>query len=143
MSIEAELRVLEENLLRSEFRRNRTAVAALLADSFREFGSSGRTWTKKQILDALETESPFKAAINEFQAVELASGAVLVTYIVTLQLPDSESRTSLRSSVWIKRAGKWQMLFHQGTVIPLLSSSGASPELMEEVEDMPVQQRKF
>lgn len=125
MSIETELRVLEEQLLRPEFRRNRTAVAALLVDEFREFGSSGRTWTKQQILDALESESPFKAAINEFQALELAAGVVLVTYIVTLQLSDSESRISLRSSVWIKRAERWQMLFHQGTIISLLSGAMA------------------
>lgn len=139
MSIEAELRVLEENLLRPEFRRNRIGVAELLADAFREFGSSGRTWTKRQILDALETESPFKATITEFQAQELAPGVALVTYIVTLQLSDKESRTSLRSSVWILRSYKWQMLFHQGTVIPLLSSAGAAPEPTEEVEDLPVQ----
>lgn len=139
MSIETELRILEENLLRPGFRHNRASVAALLADGFREFGSSGRTWTKRQILDGLEAEAPFKATINEFQAQELAPEVVLVTYIVTLQLSESESRTSLRSSVWILRAYKWQMLFHQGTVIPLPSSTGPSPELMEEVEGLPAQ----
>lgn len=110
-----ELRALEENLLRPKFRRNRTAVAALLVDDFREFGSSGRTWTKQQILDALEDEPPFEAAIDEFQAKELAAGVVLVTYMVTLRLSDSENRRSLRSSIWIKRDNRWQMLFHQGT----------------------------
>lgn len=62
MSNANELRTLEEKLLQPDFRRNRAAVAELLADDFREFGSSGRTWDKQQILDKLESEPPFDAA---------------------------------------------------------------------------------
>lgn len=118
MTLITELRALEEQLLRPEFRRDRAAVAALLADGFREFGSSGRVWTKQEILAALESEPPFEAAIDDFQAIELAAGVVLVTYTVSMRLSDSETRASLRSSIWIKRDGRWQMLFHQGTQTP-------------------------
>lgn len=111
MSNANELRTLEEKLLQPDFRRNRAAVAELLADDFREFGSSGRTWDKQQILDKLESEPPFDAVTHDFKATELANGVVLVTYKVT-----AKSRTSLRSSIWINRNDRWQMLFHQGTM---------------------------
>ncbi len=117
MSIATELRALEQQLLQPGFRCNRTAVAALLADDFREFGSSGRVWNKQQILNRLETEPPFQAEMNDFQATELVSEVVLVTYIVAIQLSDSGTRTSLRSSIWIKHDDRWQITFHQGTLI--------------------------
>lgn len=137
-----DLRTLEEKLLQPEFRRNRNAVAALLADEFREFGSSGRVWTKQQILDRLESEPSFKAKMSDFRAAELASGVALITYRVTV-----EKRASLRSSIWIKRDGRWQMIFHQGTPTSHSwseypkSGSVASPEFMDEVENLPVQER--
>lgn len=115
MSSASEVRALEEKLLQPDFRRNREAVAALLADDFREFGSSGRAWTKQQVLDKLESEPPFEAVMQDFEATKLADEVVLVTYAVTLQSSDSESRTSLRSSVWIRRDDRWKMIFHQGT----------------------------
>lgn len=110
-----ELFVLEEKFLNKDFRRNRQAIAELLADDFHEFGSSGRVWTKQQILDKLESEPPFEAVMQDFEATKLAGEVVLVTYAVTLQSSDSESRTSLRSSVWIRRDDRWKMIFHQGT----------------------------
>ncbi|MFZ0661051.1 MAG: nuclear transport factor 2 family protein [Acidobacteriaceae bacterium] len=115
MSTATELRALEERLLQSDFRRNRSAVAELLAEDFREFGSSGRVWNRHQILDQLETEPPFQASLQDFEARELATGAVLVTYKVTVQRQGNENETSLRSSIWIRRDGHWQVVFHQGT----------------------------
>lgn len=141
-----EIRALEEQLLQPDFRRNRAAVAALLADEFREFGSSGRIWNKQQILDHLEFEVPFEAVMQDFDATELADGVVLATYVISLQSSESESHTSLRSSVWIEREGHWQMLFHHGTLTTrswsdhLKSSSAASPGFMEDVEDPPPQE---
>ena len=116
MSIESELHTLEGKLLDADFRRNREAVAHLFAEDFREFGNSGRVWNKQQILDALETEKRFEAEIEDFQAMEPAAGAVLVTYTATLRRPGSKSILSLRSSVWMKRDNRWQILFHQGTL---------------------------
>lgn len=144
----AEIRALEEKLLSGEFRRDRKAVAGLLAEDFREFGSSGRVWNKQQILDQLETEEPFEAEMDDFQAVELAAEAVLVTHKVTVRRQGAESATSLRSSIWVKREGRWQILFHQGTVTNrswseyLNSGAVASEEFMEGVEELPIQERE-
>jgi hypothetical protein len=115
LSIAKELRRLEEQLLQIDFRRNRNAVFELLADDFQVFGSFGRIWNREQILDLLETEPPFNATLQDFQARELATGVVLVTYKLTVQRLQAEDAVFLRSSIWIMRDTRWQMLFHQGT----------------------------
>jgi len=147
LNIETELSDLEEKLLTADFRRNREAVAALLAEDFREFGSSGRVWNKQEILDQLETETRFEAEIEGFQAMELSAGAVLVTYRATLRHAGSKSVSSLRSSVWMRRDNRWQIIFHQGTLTSndwskyIKSGRAASADFMEEVEDLPAQER--
>jgi hypothetical protein len=115
LNIPSELRVLEEKLLQPSFRRNRKEIAELLAEDFYEFGSSGRVWNKQQILDHLETGPIFNVTIRDFQAKQLAPGAILVTYNLTIQTPQTETTHSLRSSIWISHEDRWQILFHQGT----------------------------
>ena len=111
-----QLRGLEERLLRSDTRKCAAEVAALLADEFVEFGSSGRVFNKQQTLEALQTEAPLQRALTDFHAVWLASGVALATYrVVVTGAPGEPPRRSLRSSIWRCAAGAWQMLFHQGT----------------------------
>jgi hypothetical protein len=118
-------RILHELLLKQEqqlmdpvFRKNRDQVSALLAEEFREFGSSGRIWSKAAILDLLATETPQPAPRVEDFAIQLVSPeAILATYrAVPEQSPDAP-QASLRSSLWIRSKQGWQMLFHQGTKI--------------------------
>jgi hypothetical protein len=71
--------------------------------------------TKRQILELLETEPAFHAAIQDFQAIELVSGVFLVTYAAVVGRAGTETSASLRTSIWIMRKGRWQMIFHQGT----------------------------
>jgi hypothetical protein len=110
------LRELEEKLLDPEFRCNAEAVSPLVADDFREFGSSGRVYDKTEALAALQNESPRLLTVTEFRVDSLAEDVVLITY----EASSSEGKT-LRSSVWVRRDGRWQIVFHQGTS----SSSGA------------------
>jgi hypothetical protein len=104
------LRDLEEQLLRPEVRSSAEAVAALLADEFVEFGSSGRIYDKPQIVALLQQEGGQggRRTVRDFVARQLADGVILVTYRVV------ESRT-IRSSIWKCAQGRWQMVFHQGT----------------------------
>lgn len=117
MTTESELRALEEQLLQPGFRRNRDAVSGLLTDDFREYGSSGRVWNKQQILDLLENETSFRATLHDFAAMPLSLETFLVTYTAAVTTAGVEKFVSLRSSIWVKRDGRWQMLFHQGTPI--------------------------
>lgn len=113
------LRGLEESLLQSAVRKNAAKVAELLAEDFREFGSSGRVFSKAEILAALQSEDPdHNWSLDDFAATQLSESLVLVTYRAIRTSDDSPPAQSLRSSLWALRNGRWQMIFHQGTRIP-------------------------
>jgi hypothetical protein len=106
-------------------RRDIAAVSNLLADEFREFGSSGRIYTKLDILAELSVEQPVVITLTDFDCNLIAPTAALVTY-KSLSSHDQRPPTqALRSSLWVLRSTgvrtiqsaepHWQMLFHQGT----------------------------
>ena len=107
------LQELEESLLQSGVSQSER-VLQLLADSFVEFGSSGRTFTKEEIISSMSAESPVNCTATEFNVQLLASQTALVTYRACRQ---SEPPVfTLRSSLWQQREGQWQLVFHQGTI---------------------------
>jgi hypothetical protein len=110
------LRRLEERLLDPTVRTSGADVAHLLADDFLEFGSSGRVFGKPQIVEALRSEPPVQRSLTDFSARSLAPGVVLVTYRASRgNLDGQPATTSLRSSIWKRIDGRWQVVFHQGT----------------------------
>jgi hypothetical protein len=118
--IEQHLLHLELRLLQPEVRSDPEALADLLDDGFREFGSSGRAFTRSDTVAAFQAETaPPPISITEFAAALPAPDVALVTYVAVSNdpaLPDSR-----RSSVWVRRdsrGGRWRILFHQGTRIP-------------------------
>jgi hypothetical protein len=117
--IDAHLRACEEALLDPAVRRDRKRVAALLAAGFLEFGSSGRMWTRAEVLELLATESYDPPAMEAFQCDLIGVDVALVTYKTVRVDAGSGLRTAvLRSSIWIREAGEWRVRFHQGTKIP-------------------------
>jgi hypothetical protein len=116
-SQEALLRQLEERLLQPEVRKSAQEVADLLADAFIEFGSSGRVFDKRQIIQGLQHEPMMQRSLREFQTAILAQGVILVRYRAIRQnARDGEPTHSLRGSIWKLIDGRWQMVFHQGTL---------------------------
>ena len=113
----AHLQSLEEQLLKPETRSDHAAIAALVADDFREFGSSGRIFTKAQIIAELTTESARTLSLSDFHCELLALGLALVTYRSTRIHASEPPIHALRSSLWVYREARWQVLFHQGTRI--------------------------
>jgi hypothetical protein len=110
------LRRAEQALLDPAVRNNRTRVAELLADDFVEFGSSGRIWTRDEILDLLAGETPAPIDMMDFECTLLSDNLALITY----RASRTDTRTgiqisSLRSSIWTKKPGGWRLRFHQGT----------------------------
>jgi hypothetical protein len=71
---------LEQQLLEPSTHRDTTALTSLLAEDFREFGSSGRVYTRQQIIDALATESPRTITLSEPRCQQLAEDLALLTY---------------------------------------------------------------
>ncbi len=97
-------------------RRSAKDLSRLLADDFREFGGSGRVFDKGQIIDALRSQTPVELWLEDFQVLSLAPDVALVTYRGNCKSPESGLVSeSLRSSIWRKRDGRWQAVFHQGT----------------------------
>ena len=120
MNLADHLRALEETP--SELRdppQLRGARASPPPD-FLEFGSSGRVFTREQMVAELAAEpSTLDLTLSDFSVLAASSGWALVTYRSTRRDPATgRSRTALRSSTWIQHNGRWQVLFHQGTPIP-------------------------
>ena len=103
---------LEVQLMQPEIRRDRDRAGDLLAQGFREFGSSGREWSRETILDLLAEEPHYTPpAIEDFAITMLSPGSVLVTYCAV-----RPHITTLRSSIWVWSDERWRVLFHQGTI---------------------------
>jgi len=120
VNLEIHLRKLEESLLVSEIRHDLQQVEPLIADDFIELGSSGRIFNKASILEELQDE-PYRETpiLSDFSLRELAPDVVLVTYKTTRSAKSPEKASAaIRSSIWIKREGRWQVTFHQGTRLP-------------------------
>ena len=81
----------------------------LIADDFVEFGSSGRVWDAASIREMLAVSTVGSVEIVGFNVDPLGDGVVLATYHMTSPIPSN------RSSVWVRRDGRWVMRFHQGT----------------------------
>jgi hypothetical protein len=111
-SIEKLLEANERSLLEPAARKS-GIVGELLAESFVEFGSSGRVFTKAQIMSALLEESPVAVSASDFKVRLLAPGVALVTYLTERHVQPPVH--ALRSSVWGRGESGWQMVFHQGT----------------------------
>jgi hypothetical protein len=117
-SVAEQLLESEKKLLDPVLCRTPERLASLLADDFVEFGSSGRSYDKRQVLYRLGKQVPSQLAIEEFRLVELGPDAALVTYRARADSGEGrDEKYSLRSSVWVRHAGEWKMIFHQGTMI--------------------------
>lgn len=106
------IRQLEENLLKPEIRTNQIELNQLLADGFFEFGSSGRVLYKNEGIGE-EGIGVVKMILSNFDIHPLSKEIVLATYRIC---NEETKQHSLRSSIWKFSDGRWQMLFHQGTI---------------------------
>lgn len=112
------IRALEEELFKQSVRGSPEAVNTLLADSFVEFGRSGRMYKKEEVVRLLAIESIAKfepRSARDFTLRSLADDVVLLTYRSFHVVEGKEDRHTLRSSIWKLMSGRWQMIFHQGT----------------------------
>lgn len=113
---------LECSLHRREIRTNPEAVKRLLSGDFIEFGSSGRIFDRQTTVASLAAEVPTDGSalqVSDFVVKTLCEGVILVTYRSNRPPTDAQAeRQTLRSSIWKRIDNRWQMVFHQGTVVP-------------------------
>lgn len=115
--MESLLKSLEEALLTEEVRTSREKLDALLHTEFSEYGSSGKVYTKSDVLERLPTSSPLKYVISNFEVIGLSEEVAQTRFITDRENEDGSHTVSLRSSIWKIEDEKWKMYFHQGTPI--------------------------
>lgn len=100
-------------LLDPDVRADPVRVRELIHDDFVEFGSTGRVYNKRMLLDMLKGERHAEVVIREFAVRQLSADTALVTY----RSVGEGGQEARRSSVWIRTDGSWKLAFHQGTRI--------------------------
>ena len=88
----------------------------LVAPGFWEIGASGRRYDRafaRQVLaDGRVATGPDSWATEHFQLQRLGAGLALLSYRLA-----QFGRLTERSTLWQCREGRWQAVFHQGTVV--------------------------
>ena len=113
MCLAEHLKSLEERLARREFAAHEE-LDALLAEDFREYGASGRAYSRVEALALCQIGHPVEVAISDFSVETRGVDWAFVTY----RSCESDGRRANRSSLWVKQNERWRMRFHQGTVVP-------------------------
>jgi len=92
-------------------------MRALLADEFLEIGSSGRLLDQEAVIESAAREPPFQWRIDDFAVRPIGRGVALATYRLSAwSTSEGDARVTRRSSLWVQRAYRWVLLFHQGTL---------------------------
>ncbi|ERS86184.1 hypothetical protein Q672_14955 [Marinobacter sp. EVN1] len=104
---------LELELISPDTRMNASRLDELLADDFKEFGSSGHVIDKDTVLSSANLDFNTIYKLSNFSYKTLCEGCVLIYYFSSW-----EGKRSYRSSIWVKKDNRWQMLHHQSTIIP-------------------------
>jgi hypothetical protein len=112
----AELRALEPIFHRPQYFASRSALEQLVSPQFWEIGASGRRYSRAYVLKTLAQRAAARAEdpweTSEFHCRALAPEVFLLTY--TLR---QGQRLTRRATLWQRRARRWRILFHQGTVV--------------------------
>ncbi len=110
------LRSREPIFHRPEHGDRREDFDAMMAPGFFEIGASGRVYSREFVLDELDRRraQPVseRLVVDEFACRQLAADLFLVTYHL-----DQDGRKSRRATLWRAAAGRWQIVYHQGTLI--------------------------
>lgn len=114
------IRQLEECLWITETRFDNALMDKLFAADFFEFGRSGRTYARAELLFDPQSAELIDATIPlpEFHARHLSADVVQVTYVSEVRYGEKIERAN-RSSIWSREGAGWQLRFHQGTPIPV------------------------
>lgn len=102
-------------LLDPAVRADPASAGALLHPGFTEVGSSGRAWTRAEILEAMAGEL---SLVGEEVEVRGMTGEQLAPGVVHLRFRTVVGgREARRSSLWRCADDRWQLWFHQGTPV--------------------------
>ncbi len=99
----------EKELLSDKVRCDVSRVRTLLHADFTEFSSSGQIWTRSRLLAEIKP-LPLRIGFEPIRAQRLSDDLILLLWGAT-----TPTHSWLRSSLWRRGDGRWQLLFCQGT----------------------------
>jgi hypothetical protein len=105
---------LEQRLARVGRKLSAEEASAIIKEDFVEFGSSGKIWSRPEIIAALAKWEPTERMIEDFHVRKLSPSLCLVTYKSSTS---GRPSFTLRSSLWRNDGGMWRIVFHQGTAV--------------------------
>ena len=109
---------LEIELHQFETRTDKSRIEALIHRDFLEIGYSGKTYSKSDIINSLLAETPSKYSVwsQDFITKMLTEDLVQLVYKEAQMNEHGQlSRFALRTSIWQRAQGAWQVIFHQAT----------------------------
>ena len=109
-----ELTRLEECMWRAEKRFDMAFMEAHLAPDFFEFGRSGRTYTRAEILAGPTQSFPAQLPLSNLSIRMLSPNTAQLTYCSAATFDGVVEHARL-SSIWTRAEATWVMRFHQGT----------------------------
>ena len=116
VAVQAELIALEPIFHHPELGTTRETYESMTEAQFWEVGASGRRYSRESIVQTLleRYSKPYEDEweTKDFFCQELAEQLYLLTYTL-LQGPIVTRRTT----IWRRDAGRWRIVFHQGTVV--------------------------
>ena len=113
----AELTELEPIFHTRKFGTTLAEFEQRMADDYWQVGASGRRYSRAAILEHLARRPAQLADESGWRCSEHALRALGEdTYLVTYCLSQGE-RVSRRSTLWRRRNGRWQILYHQGSLV--------------------------
>ena len=112
-NVTREVLALEQMLMRNGAECTRERLEQVLAEEFREVGKSGQVYDRDRIIHLLLETGERAIDMLEPAPDVVAPGVVLLRYKTSYA-----GSEVWRCSLWIERAGRWQILYHQGTPLP-------------------------
>jgi hypothetical protein len=106
--LQDEIREVEEQLVTPAVRASADALDRLVSDQFVELGSSGRVYTKPDVIAQMLAQPNITIDVADFQVLAVTPDVALATY---------RTGRSVRSSLWRREGEAWRIVFHQGTPI--------------------------
>ena len=115
MGISELIKALELELLQPEVRKSKERLNELIADDFVEISSSGKEYTKEDVINDLAGQGKINFTVQYFNTIEISPETILATYEVEKESSDNKEKIkSSRTSIWKNKDGNWQIVFHQG-----------------------------
>lgn len=109
---------LERELQTPACRADEERVRQLLAHDFVEIGASGRRWDLDSTMAMLSEEATATDGDGIIQVIGLEARALAPDVIQVFWESERAGRRARRTSIWCRRGGAWQQVFHQGTLTP-------------------------